>query len=65
MPPEAGRGLGTEDRAHICRAGLVTWVLAEMSRLLPAVSQTPLARRHPPQNATPLIHRAGGGGGQL
>ena len=27
MPPEAGRGLGTEHRAHICWAGLATWVL--------------------------------------
>lgn len=49
MPPEAGRGLGTEHRAHICWAGLATWVLAEMSRLLTAVPQTPLARRHPSQ----------------
>lgn len=37
MPPEAGRGLGTEHRAHICWAGLAMWVLAEMSRLLTAV----------------------------
>ena len=49
MPPEAGRGLGTEHRAHVCWAGLATWVLAETSRLLTAVPPTPLARRHTSQ----------------
>ena len=49
MPPEVGRGLGTEHRAHVCWVGLATWVLAEMSRLLTAVPQTPQARRHPSQ----------------